>query len=108
MTTGERGLPSASFEAHRLTSLIRARDAVVRPQTSHEILTRALSFYPGLASPTEIGKSSSASPQPEHVVVNKVGVGLRPARKIGPRVEKGGKLVLPANGAAIDVVYAYG
>ncbi|KDN53641.1 FAD dependent oxidoreductase [Tilletiaria anomala UBC 951] len=76
----------------------------VRPETTKKILEQVLQVFPELANVGGV-------PLPENVKVNSVGVGLRPARKAGARLEEGPALTWEApkgTKKTCRVIYAYG
>lgn len=82
------------------TRLVDDWDTAPRPQTTLDILSRALDFMPALARPTEGGGAAQAS----NVDVVGVNVGLRPARRGGVRLEAGEAV----GGTAVVYSYGYG
>ncbi|PPQ74276.1 hypothetical protein CVT26_003900 [Gymnopilus dilepis] len=79
-----------------------------RPETTTDILRRALAICPELASPETRDKLQGAAPAVEDVLplVKEEAVGLRPMRKGGPRIELESRK--GPSGKDIPVVLNYG
>lgn len=80
-----------------------------RPETSREILARAIALMPELAPPTAREASQPPTVADIEPLVIEHGCGLRPARKGGIRLESG--MVQVDDGTAkreVPVVYNYG
>ncbi|KAF8906779.1 D-aspartate oxidase [Gymnopilus junonius] len=81
-----------------------------RPETTRDILERALAICPELAPPEVRNKSSGELPKVEDLIpiIAEEAVGLRPMRKGGPRIESGFWKGPGSNGQRVPVIYNYG
>lgn len=80
------------------------RSAIPRPETTTDILTRALALVPELAPPN----ISSPTVDDLRPLIIEVGCGLRPAREGGIRLEIGRVASPDKQGKMIPVVFNYG
>ncbi|RDB30641.1 D-amino-acid oxidase [Hypsizygus marmoreus] len=75
-----------------------------RPQTTVDIKQRAVELYPELVP--ESKRVAGQQPDPKDLIVVRVAVGLRPARKGGLRLERGDDLIVSER--KIPVLHNYG
>lgn len=76
-----------------------------RPETTQDILRRALMLYPELAPPAVRSKKSPEVSDLVPLIVEE-GCGLRPMRKGGPRIEL--EMMKSPKGNMVPVVHNYG
>lgn len=84
------------------TRIVDDWDPTPRPETSRTILERCLRLVPELVHPSK--RTGLTGARVEDVEVLGANVGLRPARKGGPRLERGGE----AEGVKVVWNYGYG